>query len=298
LGYLTYGPREVRTDRIDAFLQGMRELGYVEGQTISIEWRFTSDASGADLPDLASDLVRSSVDLIVCEGGGTQAAMRATTTIPILAINAVLPVEAGIVASLSRPGGNVTAVAASAQGVTTKRLELMRELVPGLLSVVSLVDPTNVANVASWQELRTTAESVGLQVARVDLLSAADLENLFETPIVRDAQAIFNNASAFLLPVRARFAELSLQHQKPAADINRQFAEAGLLMTYGPRGGPTTQSRRAAVYVDKILKGAKPADLPVDQPTVFDLVINTRTAQALGLTVPPAVAAQVTGWVQ
>jgi putative ABC transport system substrate-binding protein len=298
IGYLTFGPREVRADRIEAFLLGLRELGYVEGQTISIEWRFSSDGSGAELPALVADLVRLGVDLIVTEGGGTKESTGATTTIPILAINATLPVESGYVASLARPGGNVTAVASSAQGIATKRLELMRELVPDLLSAIMLVDPTQPSNVAGWQELRDSAEAVSVRAARVDLMSSMDLENLFETPAVRDAQAIFNAASAFLLPVRARFAELALQHRLPAADINRLYAEAGLLLTYGPRGGPTTQSHRAAVYVDKILKGARPADLPVDQPTSFDLVINSRTAEALGIAIPASVAAHVTEWVE
>jgi putative tryptophan/tyrosine transport system substrate-binding protein len=191
----------------------------------------------------------------------------------------------------------VTAVAASAQGVITKRLELIRELVPGMLNIVSLVDQTQGSNIAGWQELQAAAEPVGTRVNRVNLMSTTNLEELFETPLVRDVQVVFNNASAFLLPVRARFAELALQHRLTATDINRLYAEAGLLLTYGLRGGPTTQSHRAAVYVDKILKGANPGDLPVDQPTEFDLVINARTAETLGVTIPPHVAAQVTAWV-
>jgi putative ABC transport system substrate-binding protein len=297
IGYLTYAPREARADRIDAFLQGLRELGYSEGQTISIEWRFYGD--DPELSKLVDDFVQLPVDLIVTEGStqAAQAAMRATTTIPILVINSTLPVQIGLVASFARPGGNVTVVAASTPGVATKRLEYLRAIVTGLTRAVCLVDPANPSNVAGWEEVHAAATEVGVQADRIDLATVADLDRVFESPIARQAQAIYNSASAFLLPVRARFAELALRYRMPAADINRVFAEAGLLMTYGPRGGAAAQSHRAAVYVDKILKGARPADLPVDQPTEFDLVINARTAQALGLTIPPEVAAQVTEWV-
>jgi putative ABC transport system substrate-binding protein len=300
IGYLTVGPREVRADRIDAFLQGLREFGYIESQTISIEWRFWSDGGEAELSKLADDLVRSAVDLIVTDGSAqvSQAAMRATTTVPILAVNVTSPVQSGLVASLGRPGANLTAIASSASGATTKRIELLRDIVPGLARVISFVDPANPSNIVGWEESHAVGEAVGLQVDRIDLISISDFQRAFESPLVSWAQAVHNVASAFLLPVRVRLAELALRHRLPATDINRVYAEAGLLMTYGPKGGPVTQSRRAAVYVDKILKGAKPADLPVDQPTEFDLVINTRTAQALGVTIPPDVAAQVTDWIQ
>jgi putative ABC transport system substrate-binding protein len=169
--------------------------------------------------------------------------------------------------------------------------------VPGLARVASLVDPNNASNVAGWEELHTAAELAGLQAERIDLASVAHLDGAFQTSAIRQAQAVSNDASGFLLPVRAQLADLALRSHLPAIDINRQYAEAGLLMAYGPKGGPLTQSHRGAAYVDKILKGAKPSDLPVDQPTEFDLVINARTAQSLGVSVPPEVLAQVTDWV-
>jgi putative tryptophan/tyrosine transport system substrate-binding protein len=249
IGYLAIGPREVRADRIDAFLQGLREFGYSEGRTVTIEWRFWSDGSEAELAGLVNDLIRLPVDLIVTEGSTqvSQAAMRATATIPILAINVVLPVQTGLVPSLARPGANVTAIAANAPGTSAKRLELLRNIVPGLDRVVSFVDPANPSNIAGWQEFETAANEVGVQAARIDLASITDFEQAFDTPLVSSAQALFNVASAYLLGVRARFAQLAIQHHIPASDINRVYAEAGLLMTYGPKGGPATQSHRAAV---------------------------------------------------
>jgi putative ABC transport system substrate-binding protein len=299
IGYLTSGPREVRADRIDAFLEGLRELGYVETQSIDIEWRFTRDAGDRAFSELAADLVRGGVDVIVTEGSAaaTQAAMGATSAIPILAINVTLPVETGLVASLGRPGGNVTAVAALVRGVEAKRVELLRVTVPGLVHLVSLTDPGNPAITALWEEVRDTAEALGLQTARVDVRSPTELAAAFETATVRQAQAMMHQAGGLLLPVREQVAALALQDRLPASDINPLYTEAGLLMSYGPSGGPVTQSHRAAVYVDRLLKGARPADLPVDQPTKFDFAINTRTATMLGITIPPAVAAQVTRWV-
>jgi ABC-type uncharacterized transport system substrate-binding protein len=246
IGYLTFGPRETRADRVEAFLLGLRDLGWIEGQTIAIEWRFTRDSGGAQLPELARDLVRLAVDAIMVEGGtsAVEACKEATSTIPIVFANAVDPVETGLVTSLSRPGANVTGTAATAPGVAAKRFEVMRDIVPGLARIMALVDPTNFSSTASWDEGQRAAAAVGVDVQRVDLAAAEALDVVFEEAAIGQFQAVTNHASALLLPVREHFAELTIKHQLPASDINRRFAEAGLLLTYGPN--VPANSRRAA----------------------------------------------------
>jgi putative ABC transport system substrate-binding protein len=298
IGYLCAGTRESRADRIDAFVQGLADLGYVDGQTIAIEWRFSPEGVENQFASLAADLVRLSVDVIVVEAStpAAQAAKQATSTVPIVASNIALPVQAGLVASLSRPGGNLTALTSSIPGIEGKWLDLLRGVVPGLARLVGLNDLTNDSSNSGWDALRTAAETAKLLIERIDLRSAQELEAAFEAPALGRAQALVNNGTALLAQRRARLAELALQHRLPAISKNRPEAEAGLLMTYGP--SLPANSRRAAVYVDKILKGARAAELPVEQPTTLEFVVNVKTAQALGITIPPDVAAQVTEWIQ
>jgi putative ABC transport system substrate-binding protein len=298
IGYLCAGTRESRADRVDAFIGGLHELGYVEGQTIAIEWRFTPEGIENQFAELAADLVRLSVDVIVVEAStpAAQAVRRATGTIPIVASNIALPVQAGLVGSLARPGGNLTALTSSISGIEGKWVELLQEVVPRLARVVGLNDSTNDSSASGWEQLQTATEAAGLQLERVDLGSAQELEAAFDAPAFGVAQVLVNNAIALLSTRRARLAQLALQHRLPSISKNCPEAEAGLLMTYGPN--LPTNSRRAATYVDRILKGARPADLPIEQPGSLELIVNVRTAEALGLTIPASMQPLVTEWIQ
>ena len=296
IGYLSFGPREA-SDVVDPFLEGLRDLGYIDGRTVSIEWRFTPTGSDARFAELAAELVQAAVDVIVSiTTAPSVAARQATTSIPIVAVSVAQPVETGLVASLARPGANLTALAAdTGPEFHAKSLDLLRDVVPTLTRVAGLVDIANPANGVSWEFFRKAAEQVGLRAERVDLHSADELEMVFETETVRRAELVFNAATPLLNPVRGRLAELALQLRLPAFSVVRSFADTGLLMSYGPNYPAI--NRRAASVVDKILHGAKPADLPVEQPSVFELVVNRTTAEMLSLTIPPDVAAQVTDWV-
>jgi len=298
IGYLSPGPREAYIDAAGAFLEGLRGLGYIEGQTIAIEWRFASAASVSDAAwrELAADLVRLNVDVIVSlqTTAAALAAKAATSTIPIVA-NSAAPVESGLVASLSRPGGNVTGLGGFV-GQNAKQLDLLRAVVPGLTRAAAFVDASNPANPPQWDEFQRAAEKSGVLAQRIELHSTNDLDGAFDLIEVGGAQALNVIGAAMLLPVRQRVVELALQHRLPSIERNSLWAEAGLLMVYGANN--LAEFRHAADYVDKILRGAKPGDLPIEQPRVFDLVVNLKTAQALGLTIPADVAAQVTEWIQ
>jgi putative ABC transport system substrate-binding protein len=299
IGFLGAQARETIADRVDAFLGGLRDLGYVEGQTIAIEWRFSTESSDNQFAAMAAVLVRLQVDVIVVHGStaAAQATKQATTTIPIVFSNAALsPVATGLVASLARPGGNLTAISSTAPGVHAKWVELLLQVVPGLARTATLVYPGDSAVTGIADEVRSAATAAGVVDERIDLQSADDVEAAFQEAVSRGADGVIIAAIALLLGVRDRVADVALRHRLPTMGGTRDFVQAGSLMLYGANllAGP----RRAAVYVDKILKGAKPADLPVEQPTVFDLVANARTAQALGITFPPDVAAQVTEWIQ
>jgi len=298
----SYGPREAFARYyIDPFLQGLRDLGYVEGETIAIEWRFTSDQSNAELIRVADELVDLRVDVIVVGlGTGIQNEVtKATSIIPIVA-PMLSPVERGLVTSLAHPGGTLTGPSTDTPGGTAKHVELLREVVPVLRQVAFLVDgraSVAVGANADWAGYRTVAEAAGLQAARVDLFSAADVEVAFETPAMRRAQAFYSDANGLFFDAPEKLADVALRHRLPGITNNRRnFVEAGFLMTYGPN--QPAIYRRLAAYVDKILKGAKPGDLPVEQPTLFELFVNVKTLQAFGLTIPPSVLPLVTEWLQ
>ena len=295
LGYLSPGPREERTDLVDAFLEGLRDLGYIEGQTVTIEWRFTPAGRDAAWAELAADLVRLPVDVIVANGtAASLAAKAATNTIPIVA-SVAIPVETGLVASLARPGGNVTGPSAAVAGSDAKHLELLRSVVPNLKHVAAFIDATNPADAPRWDEFRKAAGMAGVQAQAIDIYSPSDLERAFVES--SGAQALKLLAQVQLQPVRKRLAELALQRRMASiTTAGVGYAESGLLMTYGP--STVAGARRAAVFVDKILRGARPADIPIERPTVIDFVLNISTAQALGLTIPSDVAMQVTKWVE
>jgi putative ABC transport system substrate-binding protein len=270
LGYLSLGPREAYAETVDAFLGALRDLGYVEGQTIAIEWRFAPLGSDAAWAELGAELVRLPVDLIVSLSSTTAslAAKAATSTIPIVVV-AALPVETGLVASLSRPGGNITGVA-SPVGVNAKHLDLLRAVVPGLTGAAFFGEANNPANRPQWDEFRTAAETAGVQPQLIELRTPGDLEEAFDLVELGGAQALSVAAQTLLRPVRERVAELALQHRLPSITRGGGYAEAGLLMNYGQRGGAATREPAAAVYVGKISEGTRPADLPVELPTQYD----------------------------
>jgi len=271
-----------------AFRQALRELGYVEGQTVLLDVRWSGAVPGR-AAEAVSELVRVPVDVIVAQTtGATLAAKRATSTIPIVAAAGGALVEFGAVASLARPGGNVTGLTVFATELSAKRLALLKEALPNIARVAVLMSPPNRAVPALGEhflkQTEAAAQVVGvhLQVLRIE--EPADLEGAFQAASRGQAGAVINLPDPFFSVHAARVAELALKYRLPTISSEVAIVEAGGFMRYGPNGPDLW--RRAATYVDKILKGAKPADLPIEQPTKFELIINLKTAKALGLTVP------------
>jgi putative ABC transport system substrate-binding protein len=271
---------------LDEFRQALAELGYVEGQNLVIDLRIgTLD----QLPQLAEELVRSKVDVIVASASSAGiAAKQATTTVPIVFTTLSHPVEIGLIKSLARPGGNITGVTVNAAAHVGKRLELLRELVPTLRQVAVLTHPGHPSDPVQRKELEEAARGMGLQLRPVAVRGPDDLDAAFKA--ARGADGLINIDTPLFTTHRARFVELAAKSRLPAIWANRTVVEAGGLMSYGTY--IPALFRRAAIYVDKVLKGAKPADLPVEQPTKFELVINLKPAKALGLTIPPALLAR------
>jgi ABC-type uncharacterized transport system substrate-binding protein len=277
----------------DAFRQGLRDHGRVEGQTLVIEWRF-AEGNISRLPKLAAELVRLKVDLLFAEGTpAAQAARQATATTPIVFSPIADPSGSGLVASLARPGGNITGLTFMAQELSGKRLELLKEAIPGMTRVGLLSHPGNPSEAARkslLQETEAAARASGVQVQHLEAQGPGDLARAFAAMSRARLDGLILLPSVMFTSERKRIAELAAQARLPAMFFFREFSEAGGLMSYGPHFADLY--RRAATYVDKILKGAKPADLPVEQPTRFELVINLKTAKALGLTIPQSVLAR------
>ena len=283
VGYLV----AVRTPLDEAFREGLRELGYLEGQNLLIEYR-NADGRYDRLPELAAELVRLKPDLIVViTGPGTQAVKQATTTIPIVMLGVVNPVEAGLVRSLAHPGGNVTGLSTQQTELFPKALQLLKEMIPKLSRLAWLWNPTNRAAVAAWKDIQAPAQTMGVALRSVEVRTADDFDSAFSQMIQERPDAVFVGADHVLLTARARIVEFTVKNRLPAFYGQKQYVEAGGLMFYGP--DRRQMYRRAAYFVDRILKGAKPADLPVEQPMRFELVINLKTAKALGLTIPPSI---------
>jgi putative ABC transport system substrate-binding protein len=287
IGLLDYAaPDPARQVWWNAFRQQMRDLGYVEGQNVTFEPRW---AQGDDdrLPKLAADLVGLKVDLIVTGGqNAALAAKRATATIPIVTATGTDPVALGLAASLRQPGGNVTGMTSISSELASKRLELLRIVAPRASRIAILWDERNPASRLSVAGTEAAAKPAGLTIQSVPVRSPAEIEAAFAT-LVRDrAGALIIVPSPAIFSHRKRFVELAMKHRLPTVVGSREYVEAGGLASYGP--DYPDQFRHAAVHVDKILKGAKPGDLPVEQPTKFELVINLKTAKALGLTIPPS----------
>jgi len=270
----------------DAFLGRLRELGYVEGRNLVIERRF-SEGRDERYRALATELVNLKVDLIVAPGtAAALAAKEATSTIPIVTVVVADPVGSRLIASLARPGGNVTGMSSSALDITAKGLELLKEIAPRLSRVAVLWNPTSTVHVDMLKELEAAARTLRVRLQPIDVRTPKDIESAFATMTKERAEALIPLDAPFTFAQRRRIADLAVQHRLPTVFPNRQFSEVGALMSYGPNFADLF--RRGATYVDKILKGAKPADLPVEQPTTFELVINLKTAKALGLTIPPS----------
>ena len=283
----------------EIFRHALSELGWVDGQNIMLEFRF-AEGRPERFPGLAAELVRLPADVLVTVGTPpTQAAKDATNTTPIVMVNAQDPIRDGFIASLARPGGNVTGLTALATGLSEKRWDLLRDAVPGVSRVAVLTNRH--ASVAAMlapnvAEIETAARRFDMQVVRLDFQDIDGLEGAFATAVREHVNAIIIQTDALTLTNRVRVAELALAGRLPTISDRREYVEAGGLLSYGPNA--TSIYQRSAYYVDRILKGTKPADLPVEQPMRFDFVINAKTAQALGLTIPPHVLLQATEVIQ
>lgn len=287
IGVLEVVPAASNATNLDSLRQGLSELGYVEEQNFVIEYR-SADGRAGRFPDLASELVRLKVDVIVTRGTpAALAAKQATGTIPIVMASSGDPVSAGIVASLPHPGANVTGLSALATDVQGKLLDVLREMVPQIARVAFLFNMSNPVLQAQWKEAERTARSMGLRSQLLDVRAIRDLEPAFDAAARQRADAVVVGIDALTQAHRARIVGALAKRHLPAISREREFVDAGGLMSYGIHYADSY--RRAATYVDKVLKGAKPADLPVEQPTRLELVINLRTAKTLGLTIPPSV---------
>ena len=278
---------------LEAFRQELSKLGWIEGKNIAIEYRF-AEQKNERLPELAADLVRLKVDLIVTSGGTTPlAAKRATTTIPIVMAGGGDPVGAGLVTSLARPGGNVTGNSSLTPELNTKRLEILKDAVPqlGRVGLLWTLGGANIGLDLQLKELRAAAPVLKLKLEEIETqLDAKGLESAFQTATQKQVGAVMTITTRRFFAERKRIVELAAKHRVPAIYFQKEFVDRGGLMSYGV--DYTDLYRRAAVYADKILKGAKPADLPVQQATKFEFVINLKAAKQIGLTIPPDVLAR------
>jgi putative ABC transport system substrate-binding protein len=288
IGFLSTNPPPARV--WDALLDGLRERGYSEGRNLVFERRF-SEGQAERFPEFAAEMVRLRVDLIiVMTTPAALAAKHATQTIPIVIPSAIDPVGAGLVASLARPGGNITGLSTLGPELSGKRLELLKEVVPGMTRVAVLWNAANPANASAWQETQAAARALGLLLHSQDVRGPQDLEGAFALTAQARPDALLVLGDSLLNMHEQQIAEFATQNHLPNMVARRESVMAGGLMFYG--SSLPDKLRRAAYYVDRILKGTKPADLPVEQPMKFELVINLKTAKALGLTIPPHILFQ------
>jgi putative ABC transport system substrate-binding protein len=289
IGFMIGTSPSIIPDRIEGFRRGLRELGYVEGKNVVIEYR-VAEGKVERLPNLLAELVRLKVDVIVTGGIVNYAAKQATTTIPIVIAFDGDPVGNGLVASLARPGGNITGLSALYPELSGKQLELLKETVPRLSRVVVIGELNNPGNSEVLREMELAAKAFGVKLQSLDVRDLKDIETAFRAASKARANAVIVLAGTIVLVHRAQITTLAIKSRLPAMYPRPEFVEDGGLMTYGP--SIADLYRRAATYVDKILKGAKPADLPVEQPMKFEFVINLKTAKQIGLTIPPNVLAR------
>ena len=291
IGYLDGALPSTNASRIDAFRHGLRELGYVEGKNIVIEYRH-AEGKLDRLPAVAAELVRLKVEVLVMGGGGasTASGKEATKTIPIVMVAAVDPVAQGFVTSLARPGGNVTGLSTLSPEISGKRLELLKEVVPKLSRVAVLGTSTGTATELSLKEVEPAAGALGVKLQFLDVRGPKDIEPAFRAATKGRAEGVLVLTGPVINLLRKQIAELAAKNRLPAIYPFPDYVEAGGLMSYS--ANIVDLYRRAATYVDKILKGAKPADLPVEQPTKFEFIINLKAAKQIGLTIPPNVLAR------
>jgi putative ABC transport system substrate-binding protein len=277
-------PAFIGTDFFDAFPRGMRELGYVEGKNLVIEWRF-ADGNSERLPGLAAELVQLKVDVILAVATPATAAVhKATSTIPVVTVNAGDPIGSGFIKSLARPEGNITGLTNMAADMSVKHLEMLRDMVPKLSHVAFMLNPGNQANFNSLRIIQAVAPKANVKILKVEASTPQEIDNAFIAMAREKVGAVIVTAHSLFLQQRRQIAELAAKYRLPSASARREQVEAGFLMSYGPNDAD--MFRRAATYVDKIFKGARPGDLPVEQPTKFEMFINGKTAKALGLTIP------------
>src|ERR1700757_1802621 len=290
IGYLTQASASVIASRIEAFRQGLRELGYTYGKNIVVEWR-SAEGNQYRLKELAAELVRLKVDVIVSSGPTiTRVLKEATSTIPIVMAQDTDPVGSGFIASLARPGGNLTGLATLAPEVSGKQLELLKEISPKISRVAVIGNSTTPGDAQAIRETVLTAGSFEVYLRYRDALAPKDIETAFRAAAKGRADALLVLGNPILNNQRKQVVELAVKHRLPATYTRPEFIEAGGLMYYGTNYDELF--RRAATYVDKILKGAKPAELPVEQPKKFELIINLKAAKQIGLTMPPNVLAR------
>jgi putative ABC transport system substrate-binding protein len=290
IGYLA-NASQIRPDTEEVFLQALRDLGYIEGRTLAIEWRFSKGRLGL-LPELATELVRLKVDCIVAFGvAPTRAAREATTTIPIVMGNADDdPVRHGLVASLARPEGNVTGFTNIGSDLAGKRLEILKEAFPRATRVAILWDAKGLGGAGHVREAQVVAPALGVELQLLEVRSAEELENAFQNAVKRRAEALILVHAGLMTTQRKRILNLAFKTRLPAMHSSNSWVVAGGLMGY--EGNRIERLRGVAIYVDRIRKGVRPADLPVQQPTKFEFAINMKTAKQIGVTIPPNVLAR------
>jgi len=273
--------------RVEGFRQGLRELGYIEGKNIAIEWRY-AEGKEDRVPKLAAELVQQNVEIIVTDGTNvTRAAKNATKTIPIVMASDADPVGNGFIASLARPGGNVTGLVNLLAGLSGKRLELVKEAIPGISRVGVIWNPENPSSVSGFKETQEAAQALAMQLQSLEVRGPDEFEGAVRAATKRQARALSVVSDSLMFNNRIRLLELAAKHRLPTMHTQSLWVEAGALMSYGTYFPDLY--RRAATYVDKILKGTKPEDLPVEQPMKFEFVINLKTAKQIGLTIPQSV---------
>jgi putative ABC transport system substrate-binding protein len=288
VGFLRSTPLAPFTHLVTAFRQGLKEAGFVEGQNVAIEYRY-ADNQIDRLPALVADLIRRPVAVIVGNVAPALAAKAATTTVPIVFVSGSDPVQDGLVASLNRPGGNVTGVSFFSGVLGAKRLELLRQLVPKATTIAMLVNPNNPNTEADRRDVQAAAQAIGQQLIVLDASSVRDIETAFATFVQRGAGALLAGGGAFMNSHRERIVALAARHGLPASYAQREAVFAGGLMSYG--ASITDAYRQVGIYAGRILKGEKPGDLPVMRSAKFEFVLNLKTAKSLGLTVPPTLLA-------
>jgi putative tryptophan/tyrosine transport system substrate-binding protein len=290
IGFLGATSPSTISARVEAFRQGLRELGYVEGKSIFIDWRF-AEGKADRLPTLAAELVRLKVDVIVTGAPqATRSAKQATVTVPIVMASDDDPVGSGFVSSLARPGGNITGSSTLSPEISGKQLEFLKEVLPKLSRVAVLGDAIRPGTPQALREINVAADGFGVQLQYLEVRGPKDIETAFRAASKERADAVLILASTVLFSQRRQVVDLAVKSRFPAIYNRPEYVEDGGLVFYGV--SYTDLYRRAAIYVDKILKGAKPADLPVEQPKKFELVINLKAAKQIGLTIPPNVLAR------